>query len=236
MNLPMTFFIDIDGTLLRHYGNLSRQHGPFDFYDMLPETLNFINQVEIDGGKIILTTGRKESMRSVTEETLSKLGIFYDQLIMGCNRGPRILVNDLKPSSNLKTAFAFTPKRNSLDQLELEKITKPCEERPWGNFSTLSYSDKYHIKEILVKPFCSSSLQSHNHREELWLVIEGSGQYVKGENTISIQKGSVCRIDVGEKHRVINNSENDLIFIEIQTGEKFSENDIIRYEDQFGRI
>ena len=235
MNLPSTIFIDIDGTLLWHHGNLSKQHKSAEFTDLLPETLELINQIEANGGKIILTTGRKESMRALTEETLSKLGIFYEQLVMNCNRGPRIIINDLKPSSNLKTAFAFTPKRNSLDNLEIEKILKPCEERPWGNFSTLAYSDKYHIKEIRVKPGCSSSLQSHNHRKELWLVIEGNGEYVKGDLTLQIQKDSVCKIETNEKHRVCNTGTEDLVFIEIQTGEKFSEEDITRYEDQFGR-
>jgi len=228
-----TFFLDIDGVLVEHNGNLSEQ---MKNTNILPETLNLLNKIELDGGKIILTTGRKESMRNLTEKTLSELGIFYEKLVMNCNRGPRIIVNDLKPNSNLKTAYAFTPKRNKLNDLEIEKIINPCEERPWGNFSTLVYSDKYHIKEILVKPNSSSSLQSHEYRDELWLVLEGDGEYVLDDQTIQISPGSICIIKKQQKHRVRNTGETNLIFIEIQTGEKFSENDITRYEDQFGRV
>jgi mannose-6-phosphate isomerase-like protein (cupin superfamily) len=232
-----TYFLDIDGVLVKHNGNLSAQiKTQPNLNNLLPETINLINQIENDGGKIILTTGRKESMRKITEYQLEEFGIFYDQLVMGCNRGARVLVNDLKPNSNLKTAYAFTPQRNKLDELEVEKILKPCEERPWGNFATLAYNDKYHIKEIKVKPGCSSSLQSHLHRDELWLVIEGQGEYVLDDKIIKIEKNSICVIKKGQKHRIINNSLNDLKFIEIQTGEKFSEEDITRYEDQFGRI
>lgn len=229
-----TYFIDIDGVLIEHKGNLSEQIKQNAI--ILPETLNMLNNIEKNGGKIILTTGRKESMRKQTEETLSQLGIFYEQLVMNCNRGPRILINDLKSDSNLKTAFAFSPIRNQLDNLELEKIITPCEKRPWGNFATLAYNKKYHIKEILIEPNKSSSLQSHLHRDELWLVLEGNGEYVLDEETIKIKSGSICTVKKQQKHRVRNTGETDLIFIEIQTGDKFSENDITRYEDQFGRV
>ena len=231
MNLPSTFFIDIDGCLVNHKGKLSQQ---FDS-EIIENTIDLIDQIEKNSGKIILTTGRKESMRDATVKMLEKLNIFYDQLIMGLNRGPRILINDLKPNYHNKTAYAFTPERNNVDKLLIEKIVKPCEERPWGYFSTLAYSDKYHIKEIIVKPGCKSSLQSHDHREELWLVISGNGECICEESR-KINKGDVVRIKQFEKHRVINDGDENLVFIEIQTGELFSENDITRHEDQFGRV
>jgi mannose-6-phosphate isomerase-like protein (cupin superfamily) len=202
----------------------------------MPNTKYLINEIDKLGGKIILTTGRKESMRKITEEQLSSCGIFFDQLIMGCNRGTRILINDLKPSQTTKTAAAFTPKRNKLDELEIEKILKPSEERPWGSFSTLSYNEKYHIKEIKINPNCSSSLQSHQYRNELWLVISGKGIATINSLEKNVEQGSVIHVNAGEKHRVSCTGEEDLIFIEIQTGEKFSEDDITRYEDQYGRV
>jgi mannose-6-phosphate isomerase-like protein (cupin superfamily) len=232
--MKSTYFIDIDGVLLKHSGNLTQQL--LEEPELLENTIELISEIEKDGGKIILTTGRKESTRLVTEKQLSSLGIFFDQLVMGCNRGSRIIINDLKPNSNIKTAFSFTPKRNELDSLEIEKILKPCEERPWGNFATLAYDKRYHIKEIKVNPGCASSLQSHQHREELWIVIEGNGECVIGNQTMKIGKGDLCRIKYHEKHRVINTGKVDLVFIEIQTGNLFSEKDIVRYEDQFGRI
>ena len=168
-------------------------------------------------------------MRSITESELSKLGIFYDILVMGCNRGHRVLINDLKPYSNMKTAFAFTPMRNDLNNEIIEKILNPCEERAWGNFSTLAFHESYHVKEIKIKPGAQTSLQSHNHREELWLVISGEGECVIDDNVLALKKGSFCHVPLQSKHRVTNTGDGDLIFIEIQTGDNFSEYDIIRY-------
>ena len=231
--MTKTYFFDIDGVLIEHSGSLESQP---DHLKILDNTKLMLSAIEKNGDKIILTTGRRMSMKRRTEIQLENLGIFYDELIMGCSRGARILVNDLKPFSNMKTSYSFSPKRNDVTIDEVEKIVTPCEERPWGNFSTLSYSSEYHIKEIKVNPNSASSLQSHNHRDELWIVISGSGVFVLDENEIQISKGSVCNVKKGQKHRVKNTGVEDLVFLEIQTGDKFSENDIVRYEDNYGRV
>lgn len=233
--MTQTYFLDIDGVLLVHYGSLGAQLADENL-SMITKTRKFLDTIEKNGAKIVLTTGRRNSTRKQTEDQLRKLNIFYDELVMGCGRGERIVVNDLKPNSNMKTAFSFTPNRNGITEDEIEKIIKPCEERPWGNFSTLAYDKKYHVKEIKVLPGKASSLQSHQHRDELWLIIEGNGIFVLEDNQHPIEKGSVCQVKKNEKHRVVNTGDTDLIFIEIQTGEKFSEDDITRYEDQFGRV
>ncbi len=225
--MTKTYFIDIDGVLLNHNGALTEQ---FQFADILPQTLDLLNKIEQAGGKIILTTGRKESMRSVTERMLASKSIFYDILVMGCNRGPRVLINDLKPNKGVRTAYAFTPPRNGLDANEIEKILNPCEERQWGHFSTLGYSDQYHVKEIVVEPGKQCSLQSHKNREETWLVISGSGSVTIGDKAFIVKPGSVCQIGYNEKHQVRNIGVIPLMFIEIQTGVSFEEDDITRYE------
>ena len=108
--MKKTLFIDIDGTLIKHTGNLSKQL--LNEPELLPDVLEKLNQWDMDGHKIILTTGRKESMRKTTENQLSELGIFYDQLIMGLNRGERIVINDGKTDSDMITASAIQIERN----------------------------------------------------------------------------------------------------------------------------
>ena len=108
--MKKTLFIDIDGTLIKHKGNLSKQ--VLEKPELLPGVIEKLNQWDADGHKIILTTGRKESMRKATEIQLSEFGIFYDQLIMGLNRGERIIINDGKSDSDMITASAIQPKRN----------------------------------------------------------------------------------------------------------------------------
>ena len=105
-----TIFLDIDGCILMHQGNLSAQILCFPI--LLPKTLEKLNEWESNGHKIILTTGRKESMRKITEDQLLKLGVVYDQLVMGLNRGERILINDKKINGNGRVATAIEIKRN----------------------------------------------------------------------------------------------------------------------------
>jgi mannose-6-phosphate isomerase-like protein (cupin superfamily) len=176
-----------------------------------------------------------EVTRAHTEQSLTSLGIFYDELIMGCARGPRILVNDNKPTFPNKTAFAFTLERNNMSIEDINKMLAPEEVRPWGSFSTLCYSKEYNIKEIIVNPGESSSLQSHNHRDEYWLVISGEGKAITNVSDTSLYVGKIIFIERGTKHRVCNTGKNILKFIEIQVGDSFDENDIIRYEDNYNR-
>jgi hydroxymethylpyrimidine pyrophosphatase-like HAD family hydrolase len=104
-----TIFIDIDGTIILHTGSLS---GQLDEIDLLPGTIEKFNEWDRKGYNIILTTGRRESMRKKTEEQLEKLGIFYDQLIMGIGGGHRIIINDRKLNSIDDTCFSINIDRN----------------------------------------------------------------------------------------------------------------------------
>jgi len=104
-----TIFCDIDGTLIKHHGSLSKQltHKP----EILEGVIEKFDEWDRKCYNIILTTGRKESLRRITENQLAELGLVYDQLIMGIGGGPRILINDIKPSG-LKTAFSVNLERN----------------------------------------------------------------------------------------------------------------------------
>jgi hypothetical protein len=108
--MKKTIFLDIDGCMFKHNGNLSFQITVTP--ELLPGVLEKLNEWEADGHRIILTTGRKESMRKLTEEQLLRAGIFYDQLIMGLNRGERIIINDKKPDIDMRVARAIEIKRN----------------------------------------------------------------------------------------------------------------------------
>ena len=108
--MKKTLFIDIDGTLVKHKTSLSKVL--LEEPEVLPGVIEKINQWDADGHIIILTTGRKESMRKITEEQLQKFGIYYSQLIMGLTRGERILINDKKPDYEMKTASAIEVNRN----------------------------------------------------------------------------------------------------------------------------
>lgn len=109
-NRPKTIFCDLDGVLVEH-NLLSKSIKPSHRLKLLPKTIEKLEEWESKGYNIILTTGRKESMRYSTQNQLFEAGIFYDQLIMGIGGGTRVLINDTKPDGSL-TVECFCPKRN----------------------------------------------------------------------------------------------------------------------------
>jgi len=113
MNKPKTIFCDIDGTLCEYPYSSEKGNYEFDKYNMkpLPGTLKKLWEWDKAGHNIILTTGRKEGMRRITERQLEAAGIIYDRLIMGIGGGIRVLINDLK-SDGEDTAIAINLKRD----------------------------------------------------------------------------------------------------------------------------
>ena len=105
-----TIICDIDGTLLFHHGSQYSQIKKSP--KILPGTIEKFHEWDKKGYRVILITGRRESTRLVTESQLRECGIIYDKLIMGVGRGERILINDMKESSNSKTAIAINLVRN----------------------------------------------------------------------------------------------------------------------------
>lgn len=106
---PYTIITDIDGCLVEHTGSLTGQLQP---NTLLPGVLEKFNEWNALGYRIVLVTGRPESMRKFTEDTLHALGLFWDCLVTGIGGGKRILINDLKPDSDEPTAIAVNLRRN----------------------------------------------------------------------------------------------------------------------------
>lgn len=110
MNRPKTIFLDIDGVLVPHTNVLTKQLD--DDIKIIEGTLEKLIEWDRKGYNIILTTGRRESMRPKTESQLEKLNIFYDQLVMGLGGGERIVINDRKENSTVDTCRAINLDRN----------------------------------------------------------------------------------------------------------------------------
>ena len=109
---PKTIFCDIDGVLMRHSGDITKQHLLDPKEALLDGVKETITEWDRKGYRIILTTGRRESTRKFTEKQLGEAGIFYDHLIMGISGGVRVLINDHKVDSKQETAKAINLKRN----------------------------------------------------------------------------------------------------------------------------
>ena len=122
---PASIFIDLDGTLIRHDGSRSLGSGEYGILkELTPSPIMQLNKLYLDGNKIVITTARHESNRNSLESSLSAIGIMYDQLIMGLSGGPRVLVNDSKPSlPGFMTAWSINTARDESAMDQLENLT-----------------------------------------------------------------------------------------------------------------
>ena len=110
-------------------------------------------------------------------------------------------------------------------------------QRPWGYYKTTVLNDYFQAKIISVNPGQRLSLQSHNHREEHWIVVHGNGEVQLDQSVVPVHCGSTLFIPKGCKHRLTNLDDREsLIVTEVQLGDYFGEDDIIRYEDAYGRV
>lgn len=117
-----------------------------------------------------------------------------------------------------------------------EQLTHVTVQRPWGSFTVLeNESSGFKIKRITVIPGGKLSLQSHQHRSEHWVVVSGTATVVHGEDTLTIAKNESTYIPIGVKHRLENRGVIPLQIIEVQVGEYLEEDDIQRFDDQYGR-
>jgi mannose-1-phosphate guanylyltransferase/mannose-6-phosphate isomerase len=107
--------------------------------------------------------------------------------------------------------------------------------RPWGSYTVLEEGPAHKIKRIVVKPQASLSLQMHHHRSEHWVVLSGVAEVVNGNKEHTIRSNESTFIPAGRKHRLTNTGGEDLVIIEVQTGSYVGEDDIVRFEDIYGR-
>jgi len=109
------------------------------------------------------------------------------------------------------------------------------EERPWGKYQILYEDDNCKVKKITVNPKQKLSYQLHKKRSELWTIVSGTGLATFEGQFVELEKGKSVSIPKNTKHRIQNDGDEILVFIEVQTGSYFGEDDIIRFEDDYGR-
>lgn len=142
-----------------------------------------------------------------------------------------LLVADKKSTQDVKAIFNHLKENNH----ESHKIHRTAH-RPWGTYTVLEEAESFKIKRIEVKPGERLSLQMHNHRSEHWIVVEGTAKVLNGDQEIILNVNESTFIPKTHKHRLENIGQNDLVLIEVQTGTYLGEDDIIRFQDNYGRI
>ena len=142
-----------------------------------------------------------------------------------------ILVSDKKSSQEIK---------NIVEELKKNKIPEGQNHRkiyrPWGNYLSISEGINWQVKLIYVKPKEQLSLQMHNYRSEHWIVVKGKASIEIDDKLFLLKENQSTYIPKGSKHRLSNKEETSLLLIEVQSGSYLGEDDIIRFEDKYGRL
>ncbi|WP_210712169.1 MULTISPECIES: mannose-1-phosphate guanylyltransferase/mannose-6-phosphate isomerase [Pseudomonas] len=141
-----------------------------------------------------------------------------------------LLVADGNRSQDVKL-IAQELKRLGHDAYKLHRTVT----RPWGTYTVLEEGPRFKIKRIMVKPNASLSLQMHHHRSEHWIVVSGMALVTNGEDEFLLNTNESTFIKPGRTHRLVNPGVIDLVMIEVQSGEYLGEDDIVRFNDIYGR-
>ena len=134
-----------------------------------------------------------------------------------------------QPASSVDMAGA--PPYN-IPMFEADHLT---DRRPWGYFRVLEDAPNHKVKRIVVHPGERLSLQKHLRRREHWFILEGEALVTRGTEEIRLSAGQYIDIPEGAAHRIKNPGDRELVFVEVQTGDYFGEDDITRLEDDYGR-
>jgi mannose-1-phosphate guanylyltransferase/mannose-6-phosphate isomerase len=174
-----------------------------------------------------LLANTRNSLVHASSRLVSAVGV--ENLII-VETADAVLVADRKKCQDVKNIV------NQLEQQQREeKNLHRKVARPWGWYDSIDAGDRFKVKRIQVKPGASLSLQMHHHRAEHWIVVKGVAEITNGDQLMTLTENQSTYIKQGQAHRLANPGKTLLEIIEVQSGSYLGEDDIVRYEDLYGR-
>ncbi|MEO5660066.1 MAG: mannose-1-phosphate guanylyltransferase/mannose-6-phosphate isomerase [Polaromonas sp.] len=141
-----------------------------------------------------------------------------------------LLVASSSHAEQVKQVVAQLESQQSPEAVQHRKVA-----RPWGSYDSVDAGERYQVKRITVHPGAKLSLQMHYHRAEHWIVVKGTALITRGEDEVLLTENQSTYIPLGVKHRLENPGKTELELIEVQSGGYLGEDDIVRFEDTYGR-
>ncbi len=175
----------------------------------------------------VVTEGVRDSYIQARSRLVAAVGL--DEIVI-VESPDAVLVADKKRSQEVKQIVAQLQGKQR-PEVDVHTLVH----RPWGSFQSLASGSGYQVKHIVVNPGAALSLQMHHHRAEHWTVIKGKGIVTCGEQEQELQVNESIFIPLGAKHRLVNRETAVLEVIEVQVGDYLGEDDIVRFEDRYGR-
>lgn len=175
----------------------------------------------------VLTTDSRNTLVHATSRLVTLVGV--DDLVV-IETPDAVLVADRSRSQDVKAIVSQLQSSGREEHTLHRKV-----HRPWGWYDSIDEADRFKVKRIQVKPKASLSLQKHHHRAEHWIVVKGTAEITNGDKTILLTENQSTYIPLGEVHRLANPGTIPLEIIEVQSGSYLGEDDIVRFEDNYGR-
>lgn len=201
---------------------------------------------DLGGWDAVWAESKSDALGNVTSETAHAIEC-SNSLLRAESSGQQVVgigLNDIMAIA-MPDAVLVAPKDRAQDVKKAVQLLKskdiaqaeifPKDHRPWGWFESLALGERFQVKRICVKPGASLSLQSHNHRSEHWIVVEGTAKVTIDEDVKLVTEGQSVYVPLGAVHRMENPGKLPMVLIEVQIGTYLGENDIIRYEDVYAR-
>ncbi len=141
-----------------------------------------------------------------------------------------ILVVDRNHTESVKEIVVELERSHTYQATEHRRVI-----RPWGSYDSVDTGDRFQVKRISIKPGASLSLQLHHHRAEHWIVVRGTARVTRGGENFVISENQSTYIPLGVRHRLENPGKTELEIIEVQSGSYLGEDDIVRFDDKYGR-
>ena len=174
-----------------------------------------------------LLSNSKNSLIHASSRLVSAVGV--ENLII-IETADAVLVADRKNSQDVKNIVTQLESQKREEKNLHRKVT-----RPWGWYDSVDEGERFKVKRIQVKPGASLSLQMHHHRAEHWIVVKGVAEITNGDQVITLTENQSTYIPQGQTHRLANPGTEPLEIIEVQSGSYLGEDDIVRFEDSYGR-
>jgi mannose-1-phosphate guanylyltransferase/mannose-6-phosphate isomerase len=176
----------------------------------------------------VLTTDSRNTLVHASSRLVALVGV---QNLIVVETSDAVLVADKTRSQEVKQIV------HQLGQKKREEYTQHRKvHRPWGWYDSIDEGGRFKVKRIQVKPKASLSLQKHHHRAEHWIVVTGTAEITNGDKVLTLTENQSTFIPLGEVHRLANPGTIPLEIIEVQSGSYLGEDDIVRFEDTYGRL
>lgn len=189
-----------------------------------------LNEADADGNRIRGDVTLLETRNCIIQSDDRLVGAVGIENLIVVDTPDALLIADKSRAQDVKEIYGQLKAQGH----EAHRLHRTVH-RPWGTYTTLEEDDRFKIKRLVVKPGASLSLQMHNHRSEHWVVVSGVASVINGDRELRIDTNESTYIPAGHRHRLTNPGLLDLVVIEVQSGDYLGEDDIVRFDDIYGR-